>query len=81
MTWDETTERLMNVLTPSDCANNESKWHSNMRNYTVEIQGTADSPPFSVQELTEIVKSLNVKKAAGHDLIEVKMVKEAWSEI
>ena len=51
-----------------------------MRTDTREIQGTADSPPFTIQEITAIVKILNTK-APEHDLIEVKMVKEAWQEI
>ena len=71
-TWNESPKILMNTLIPSDEEVNETDWHRNLQTETREIQRTADSPSFPLQETAAIVKSLNTKKAPGHDLIEVK---------
>lgn len=81
MSLEETAETLMNALIPNDDKTNETDWHRNMRNETEITEGTDDSPPFTLQEVADIVRTLNTKKAPGHDLIEAKMIKEAWPEL
>ena len=76
-TWNETTDILMNTLIPSDEEVNDTDWHRNLRTDTREIERTADGTLFTMQEIATIVKSLNTNKSPRHDLIEVKIVKEA----
>ena len=80
-TWDQTMDTLLNVLIPSDNSINESAWQQSTRLDTRDIPNTIDAPPFTMQELLKIIKDLNVRKTPGHDLIEAKMLKEAWPEI
>ncbi|KAK9295481.1 hypothetical protein QLX08_010208 [Tetragonisca angustula] len=80
-TWDETVKTLLNALVPNDEEANESAWHRNIRKDTREIQGTADSPPFAIDEIAAIINSLITRKAPGHDLIDVKIIEEAWPEM
>ena len=50
-----------------------------MHRATIDTSGTPDAPP--IQEITEIINSLNIRKTPGHDLIEIKMIREAWPVI
>lgn len=76
--WKETANALLNTLIPDDNTKNEGEWHRSIRAYVTDEQDTPDTPPFTTDEITQIVKSLNVNKDPGHDLIEVKMIEEAW---
>lgn len=80
-TWEETAKALLDTLIPDDNSENEDAWHRKKREFIKEAQGTCDAPPFTTEEISQIVNNLNVNKAPGHDLIEARMIKEAWPSI
>ncbi|KAK9296727.1 hypothetical protein QLX08_009341 [Tetragonisca angustula] len=80
ITREETMELLLNILIPSDNSSREMDCHRRTRIDTKNSRNTTDAPPFTLNEIEAIVKNLN-NKAPGHDLIEAKMIKEAWAEM
>ncbi|KAI4472524.1 hypothetical protein M0802_016736 [Mischocyttarus mexicanus] len=74
----DTVKVLLHGMIPDDKVENETEWQQSVRNFVQEPPNVEDTPKFQELEIENVIKTLGLKKAPGHDLIENEMVKQAW---
>lgn len=79
--WEGTIRTMLQEMIPDDTDENESPWQIEVKTDTKNPPNTADTPPFHITEIRDAIKNMSSRKAPGHDLIEVEMIKQAWPVI